>query len=404
MGRADMSAGVSLLPNEPRIDLDGIQAALTEQHLHPAIAALEAFLLHLRAELDPALRERQPFKLGKPYPLGQCLEISKAVQERLAAVDEAALPPMAAAGWRALYAFYQAGGRMRQVWGDLRGQYFQNAFQVGTLYVDVSNDTVTPTKPKVEILPFEEANFTAIRDYRHYGSVAERYWGETAYPNHVLPALAPHCPLIHVNGNGRIQLRAVSDYMLALTRSRAFVPSETVLGDAPMPQALFERMRQALQDSGHDMPETPEQGRQQSLSECHRQRAQGRHQSQDALARLVDDAMALNRVLGSRTSGKVLKIGDTDYRVGELSDEMRARLKEIESVDAELAGLQARANALQATRNASIAQLKAMLAAAERGYAAQAALSNPGTGQRPGASVSPASQATTASSAGGAKP
>ena len=128
------------------------------------------------------------YKQGKPYPYGQCLEITQAVQQRLSDATEALFQNSPAIrGYRAYTAFRKAGGIMRQVWGDLRGEFFQNAFQVGTLYVDVANDSVTPTKPKVEILPFAEARLTPIADFRHFSRIATAYWKVQIYPNHVLP-------------------------------------------------------------------------------------------------------------------------------------------------------------------------------------------------------------------------
>ncbi len=118
-----------LLPNEPRILQRHAQAALTERYLLPVLPKLESALLAIRLQLDPELERLQPFKLGKPYPLGQCLEIAEAVHKRLRTVQENALPPEAVVGLRALRSFQRAGGDFRQVWGDLRGQYFQNAFQ-----------------------------------------------------------------------------------------------------------------------------------------------------------------------------------------------------------------------------------------------------------------------------------
>jgi len=62
------------LPNEPRV-VDAVrQQRLTELHLLPAIPALMVLMQGIRASLDPVLRAAQPFKWGKPYPLGQCLE------------------------------------------------------------------------------------------------------------------------------------------------------------------------------------------------------------------------------------------------------------------------------------------------------------------------------------------
>ena len=147
-----------LLPNEPRIYNLPQESELTVKYLFPAVNDIYACFLALRLQLDPILRQAQPVKLGKPYPLGQCLEISLAVQRALRTQSPDGLPVSAARGLRAIQAFMKAGGSFRQVWGDLRGQFFQNAFLLGTLYVDVSNDTVTPTKPKVEIMPFDQAD------------------------------------------------------------------------------------------------------------------------------------------------------------------------------------------------------------------------------------------------------
>ena len=149
-----------LLPNEPRV-LDGPgQQALTEQFLLPATAQLEALFLGVRASLDGALCAAQPIKLGKPYPLGQCLEISLAVKAQLKRLNPATWAGLPAQGHAALSGFMRHGGQMNQVWGDLRGEYFQNAFLAGTLYIDVSNDTVVRTKPPVEIMPWAQARFT----------------------------------------------------------------------------------------------------------------------------------------------------------------------------------------------------------------------------------------------------
>jgi hypothetical protein len=117
-----------LLPNEPRVlDWAG-QHVLTERFLIPALSKLEALFLGLRASLDPMLSQAQPSKLDKPYPLGQCLEISLAVQNYLQQLDPFTLSGAPAQGHAALAAFLRHGGSMRQVWGDLRGEYFQNAF------------------------------------------------------------------------------------------------------------------------------------------------------------------------------------------------------------------------------------------------------------------------------------
>ena len=117
----------TLLPNEPGVLHWDVEQDLTERHLWPVRRELEVFFLALRESLDARLRAAQPFKLGKPYPLGQCLEITQAVQTCLQH-PAAPLHGAAADGFAALSAFVLAGGTARQVWGDLRGEYFQNAF------------------------------------------------------------------------------------------------------------------------------------------------------------------------------------------------------------------------------------------------------------------------------------
>lgn len=358
-----------LLPNEPRIADPIRQAALTERYLLPVLAELEVCLLAVRRQLDPELERLQPVKLGKPYPLGQCLEIAEAVQARLRTVAESDLPAEVAIGLRALRTFQRAGGDFRQVWGDLCGQYFQNAFQVGTLYIDVANDTVTPTKPKVEILPFHEARFVPIRDFGHFRQIARSYWGDEIYPNHVLPALAPHCPLIHVTKGGCIKLHDATQYTLAMTHAEAFRPSEAVLCDAPMPAALFQQLRSALAGHGHRLPADPEQGRRLALQHCRRFRAKRAHRQPSTVSQVIPAVQRINRQLAQWCHAQTqqekpmptIKIDNIDYDLDSLSAEAKAQLQSIQFVDQELAKLQMQVAAMQTARAVYASALKAAL-------------------------------------------
>ncbi|ANY63593.1 hypothetical protein MA05_04940 [Comamonas aquatica] len=362
------------MPNEPCLHLPAAERALTERHLLPVLSELEVFFLAVRRQLDPELERLQPVKLGKPYPLGQCLEIAQAVEKRLRTVEEAALPAEAAQGLRAFKAFLRAGGSLRQVWGDLRGQYFQNAFQLGSLYVDVSNDTVVPTKPKVEVLPFEAANFVPIRSFTQFRQIATVYWQDQIYPNHVLPELAPHCPLIHVSKAGRIRLHDATQYMLAMTRAQGFAPSEAVLSEAAMPAALFEQVCRALRDAGYRLPRSAEHGRTLALQQCQQQRAKRWHQDAARPAKIIHEARRINQQLVSRyhetrsqpqpTQERIMptiKIDNVDYDLDSLSDDAKAQLQSIQFVDQELAKLQMQVAAMQTARNAYVNALKAAL-------------------------------------------
>lgn len=358
-----------LLPNEPRIRHPDTQAALTARYLLPVLPELEALLLSVRRQLDPALERRQPTKLGKPYPLGQCLEIAEAVQKRLRTVEENSLPQEAVIALHALRAFQRAGGDFRQVWGDLRGQYFQNAFQFGTLYIDVANDTVTPTKPQVEILPFDQAQFIPISDFTHFRQIARSYWQHGVYPNHVLPTFAPHCPLIHVSQTGRIQLHDATLYMLALTRAQGFAPSQAVLREAAMPAAVFEQVCRSLQGAGHSLPSSPEHGRTLALQQCRQQRAKRWHLDPHRPNQVIQDARQVNlhlarwhhQHLPQEKPMPSIKIDNIDYDLGSLSADAKAQLQSIQFVDQELARLQAQVAVMQTARNAYVSALKAAL-------------------------------------------
>lgn len=364
--------GEGLLPNEPRVLHWAAQQRLTEQHLLPVLAALEQFFWAVRAELDPPLQQAQPRKLGKPYPLGQCLEISLAAEHYLHNPRLTGVSAEVARGQAAFMAFLQAGGVFRQVWGDLRGEYFQNAFQLGTLYVDVSNDTVTPTKPKVEILPFDQARFVPVRDYQHFERVALSYWQGQLYPNHLLPELAPYFPLIHVDAAGHAIFRDSSDYMLAMTLREAFRPSEAVLVRPPMPWAVFESLRERLQTL-LQLPADPEQGRLLALSYCQQYREARWHHSEQQSCRLIAVMRAINQHLATWHNQQdsqpnqelshmtTLNFDGQEYSLESLSDEAKAQLAGIQFVDQELARLQAQAAALQTARNAYLQALKSAL-------------------------------------------
>lgn len=178
--------------------------ALTERWLGPHLAALEALMLELRHGVD---RDRDEGRLTFPkrryaYPKGFCREISDAVFERLRRRIAAPDTPVT----QALAAFVREGGRLSPIWGALRGSYFQNAMQVGALYVDAANDTVTITKPKVEILPLEASGLEPVVEVAHFARIAQIYWGGTVWANTLFPRLAPAFPILYIDPDGRPHL------------------------------------------------------------------------------------------------------------------------------------------------------------------------------------------------------
>ncbi|HJV40377.1 hypothetical protein [Caulobacter sp.] len=253
-------------------DLDAarLQSALTRRFLLPALSALEATFLALRAETDQALAVEAGGRYGRPYPYGMCLEITVDVLQRLNA--RPARPR--SAGERALKAFFDNGGRGRQVWGVLRDRYFQNAIQLGSLYVDVSNDTVDVRKAKVEILPMRDSGLVLVRDGAHFARIGRSYWNGTFYANTALPTLAPAFPMIVVDQQGRIQMQTKTAYMMRLFAADGFHLAERWLREGPRPPtAVVQAMRAGCRPEM--LAANPTVGVDAALLACARLRAAG---------------------------------------------------------------------------------------------------------------------------------
>lgn len=216
-----------LLPLQP-IPPDAGQHDLAARHLSD-LSTMHRYFQNLRSAIDQDLAPRFPEYDGKPYPLGRCREIRDEVYERLVAHLNAPTCPVSLA----LQKFVLEGGIGRKIWGVLRDSYFQNAIQLGPLYVDVANDTVNPRKPQVEILPLEISGMVAVEDFFHFARTAERYWECETFANTALPGLAALFPVICVNRKREVWLAAESDQMLALTRAQSYRPSLEFVREAP---------------------------------------------------------------------------------------------------------------------------------------------------------------------------
>lgn len=257
--------------------VDRLQKALTARFITPVQAEIFDYLYQLRESVDPVLMARYPaVSAGKPYPLGRCLEISEVVQAEL---TQRLKRPEARAE-RAIAAFKKSGGIVRPIWGALRGQFFQNATQIGALYVDVANDTVTVTKPKVEILPLDQSGMENIRDLAHFSEIADKYWQAQIVANHVAPTLAPAFPMLALFPGGKARLVSATDYMVGLMMQDRFMMAEKWLTQMPSPppqvQALYrERLPKHLRvPDGGD-------GRMLAIAACQQARVQGDWNSVD---------------------------------------------------------------------------------------------------------------------------
>lgn len=255
---------ISPLPQQI-IPPDARQAALTLQHFGGETSGLEGWFLAERACIDATLGPTSPpARPGKPYPYGRCEEITAAMVDRLR--RSLALPnhPLE----QALHDFVAQGGIIRSIWGVLRQRYFQNALQIGTLYVDVSNDTVVLTKPKVEILPVAESGMENVRDLRHFAETAEAYWQSRLYANLAVPSLAPVLPIIAAAPGYAPVLQSACDYMIELQMRDSFRDAAQWLASAPPPPPEVLEGLRAITPA--DLHPGPGDLRRQSLDACAR--------------------------------------------------------------------------------------------------------------------------------------
>ncbi|WP_374632638.1 hypothetical protein [Ferrovibrio sp.] len=262
---------MKLLPQEMAPVTPQMQA-LTDRYLSPHINALTDALRALRHAVDAQLKPAMPEYFGKPYPIGRCEPIARVALNLLPETMRSATDP----GMVALRDFLLAGGEIRSIWGILRGRYFQNALQIGALYVDVGNDTVDPKKPQIEILPLAESGMESVRDIAHCATIAASYWETEVYANHVIPSLAPLLPLLTAPPNQPAAPQLACDYMIALSMRDGFRDAEAWLASRPSPpDHVAERLRAAT--PAHLLSPSLALGREQALAACTTARAQNRH-------------------------------------------------------------------------------------------------------------------------------
>lgn len=361
----------ALLLQEPGTTTRCIRG-LTNRLLLPAQDALAVLFFELRAETDAALRISGSGLYGRPYPYGYCREITFDSFARLKRrVRQPSTP-----GCRAMRAFLDAGGEGRCVWGVLRGKYFQTALQFGALYVDVANDTVVPTKSKIEILLMAEAGLEAVRDAWHFVEIAESYWGMKLYANHALPSLAPVVPMIGVQPDGTVSLQSATNYMMGLFQRGGFRHAEEWLATAPAaPAELIATLR------AHAPPEllaaNPAVGAEAALAACRSARERGLATGQAWLSARLAECVELHNSgriaappkpathppASEKQSVTTLNLDGRTFEIDQLSDAAKAQITSIQFVDSEVARLQAQLAAMQTARNAYVEALRKELPA-----------------------------------------
>ena len=180
------------------------QEAPTRRRLLPNIEAIVARLRTHRAAVDDFFLSRKHGLSAAPrstdgeaalaaYPIGFCGDIRDRVFDRL----------------RQDRVFQSLTGPevvLKKVFILLKGAYFQNALQLGNLYVDVANDTVFSEKAKIEWARIRDVPFENADSWPAVAEVGRRYHGIELYPNLLFPLAFPSAPYFAIRASGRIDL------------------------------------------------------------------------------------------------------------------------------------------------------------------------------------------------------
>ncbi|AWY00369.1 hypothetical protein A8139_10425 [Marinomonas primoryensis] len=207
------------------------------------VDAVVKSLAYLRLLADLDLVPRYPHFGEKTYPLGRCKEIRDAVFALL----QEKLPQSTDPGLILMRDMLSKGAVLKKIWGSLRDEYFQNAMVLGDWYLDVSNDTVNPNKPRVEVLPIVTSGFSDISSFEQFVKVARSYWNVKVYRNDIFPALAPFMPMIYVSENGTSWVGEANDDMLSMVMNNQFFSAESILSELPSPpEAIVNNWKKAV--------------------------------------------------------------------------------------------------------------------------------------------------------------
>jgi hypothetical protein len=186
------------------------QEELTARLVLPAMPELIALVTAARKEIDGRFRQlaasigdlepsdvRGDSNLAV-YPVGFCRTICEQVFE---ALSHTAL----------VQRLCSHGLVFKTVYIMLYGRYFQNAIQIGNLYLDAANDTVDPRKPFLEWMPIRELDYRNLESWDEVISIVESYYHCRVIPNRSFPLLSLFLPFFVVRSNGRIEFLIFQD-------------------------------------------------------------------------------------------------------------------------------------------------------------------------------------------------
>ncbi len=224
------------------------QEAPTRRCLLPRIDAILARLAAHRAAVDEGFEKRRAGLSAQAtatageaplanYPIGFCSVIRDQVFDRLLADRE-------------FHALIGPDVVFKKIFVLLKGRYFQNALQLGNLYIDVANDTVFVEKPKLEWARIEDVRHENADDWPAVAAVGRRYYEVELYPNLLFPLAFPAAPYFAIRASGRIDFFQAQDLLFLkdlgddFRRARALLDSPDFLS-RPLPEPYRHLLEQA---------------------------------------------------------------------------------------------------------------------------------------------------------------
>lgn len=181
------------------------QRQLTEEVLLPVMPEVIGLVKTARGKVDflhQQMAEKNPdVKLPAAdgdsniatYPKGFCRTICEGVFKDLSGQD-------------LIKDLVAQGVVFKTVYIILYGQYFQNAIQIGNIYLDSANDTVDPNKYFLEWMPVKELDYENLESWEQVTDIVESYFHCRVIPNRYFPLLAPIIPFIAIRSHGMMEL------------------------------------------------------------------------------------------------------------------------------------------------------------------------------------------------------
>lgn len=223
-----------------RLVQDSLQGELSRRWLDPVLPDFLRDVGNARRETDIELRKRyarlqsrEGFDI-RTYPVGWCRQIRDGVWARIKS------SPL-------LQSLTRQGLVFRKVFVVQRGQFFQNALQLGDRFLDAANDAVDARKPPVVCLTLSEAGVADLDSWPQFAAVAQPYNRVRLLPNRWFPLVFPVMPFLAIRESGLVEGLYQQDQLFLLDvgdhfrRARELLSHSTWL-TCPIPDGLDQEL------------------------------------------------------------------------------------------------------------------------------------------------------------------